>query len=739
MQPRFFTLFSLALAVVVSAGAREPAPGAAALRISVNHPSVGEGRTVIVTARLSPGHGAKWIQGVTLWPYLNGKQWGAPARTNQEGVARLMLPLPQPGIARIQVTLPPFCIPPADWIWSYRLAPHQRIYFQRRFHLGQGGGQAARMLLTGYEKCKAWLNGHRIGSGSLWRVKHFHQLRRFLKSGDNVLSILGYSNHPGFAPGLLARLTIHNADGTEKVIRTNKSWRCFAAKPAGWPVPHRPYGAREQRVQVIARVGWGLWGDGIQGWPGVNRWLILPVGKPPPTHVLTSNTAAVHVRARKFPAPPRHRHLVGMSYETDLTPLGVTWYKAEAISLIGRYGSMNPQVIRQHALWLDKMGINYIVIDWVDNLFFPGGTQWRRRPLRTRQEINATTLLLKTYAQMRRQGISTPQVTLDLGLNNGPPVTTTTQINKEMDWVYRKYIQNPRFAGLWLHYRHKPLILIYGGGPSFSGEPPINRRYFTVRWQIAQLEYEHSLVRAGYWSWMDGVIHPIATYHDGQCEALTITPAFFSAGGWLAPTARARDNGYTYLREFNTALRYRPHFLTICQWNEFDGPGIGEGWGPRHDNYTDCYNIPLSNDIEPTSLTTRDYHGTGGWGFYYLNLTRAFIHLYHQKHPRTTLLAIGAPHRGQRVKPRRITVRWACVGKAPTGFTLRLDAKIIARHIPPSRRAYTVDLRGVAPGRHTLTLQAPGCRSRFRLSYTHEARRRPHLIAARARIDFMVR
>ncbi len=716
-------------------GRLNAAPAPAAFHISVNHTAVGEGRTVIVTARIRrilmlQRHRRR---GIKLWPYVNGRQWGAMTRTNQAGVASFMLPLPQPGLARIQVAARGApAIPEAYWIWSQRVANNQTVYFQRQFHLS-GGIQAANMLITCDNAFQVFLNGHFIGKGSnLQHVHHLWTLQKYLHPGTNVLSVKGF-NVDGPA-GLLARLTIHTAAGV-KVFFTNQTWRYMSARPTAWPGAAFP-AAAGRPAHVEALVGRGAWGGMIRGWPGLGGRAVFPVGQPLPKHVWTSNTVAVRVLARKFPALPPRRHLVGIEYEPWFTPLNATWSTAEAIPLMGKYPFI-PAVIRQHALWLDKMGINYIMIDWTNNLW--GDRYFSQMGTYAKQLLAATTLLFKTYARLRREGIATPQVVLLLGLDNGP-VTTTTALNGEMRWVYRHYVRNPQFKGLYLHYRHKPLMVIFnGGGPAFlagklaAGEPPISTREFTVRWMGSQLQDAPALVQAGYWSWMDGSTHPIAVYHRGQCEALTITPAFFAAGGWLAPAARARDSGFTFVRQFNTALRYRPRFLTICQWNEFAGQPKGSK------SYVDSYSVQLNNDIEPTSLTSCAYRGCGGWGFYYLNLTRAFLHLYHQPHPTTTLLAIGTPHRGQEISARDMTVRWACAGKVPQGFTLRLDRRIMARDIPGFRRSWPVHLQGVAPGWHTLTLRADGGQSFFRLSYRHEARRLKHPVAAQARLRFVVR
>ncbi len=739
----YFTSLVVEIVMICAGGA---AMRAASLHITADHAAVPEGGTLVVKCTLAPpkSRRTEHLTGIQLWPYLNGRQWGAPATTDGAGRAEMMIPLPLPGIARIQVAIAPpaLHVLPADWIWSYKLASVQTVYFQRQFRISKRV-QAAKMLMTCDNACTAWLNGHRIGSGSLWRVDHLHHLKRFLQPGENLLSVKG-QNYGGPA-GLLARLTIRSVVGAKKVIATDGKWRCFAAKPAGWPAAAGSL-KLARRLMVIAPAGQGDWGDKIRGWPGINPGNQFPVGQPPPAQVVISNTVSIRVVAPKFTVPPRRRHLVGMIYEPWFTPENATWIRPEAIPLVGKYPSANPMVIRQHALWFDKMGINYVLIDWTCNVF--GEIHWHQNPVPYAKLVNATTLIFKTYAKMRRQGIPTPQITLLVGLKNGGPTqeTTTTALNGEMDWVYRKYVQNPHFTGLWLNYRHKPLILVMnGGGPAFlanklaSGEPPIHRRQFTVRYMGSQLQGFPAMVRAGYWSWMDGSIAPIPTFNRGQCEALTITPAFFAFGGWLAPTARARDNGFTYVREFKTALRYRPHFLTICQWNEFAGQPIDQGFGPKHNIYVDSYDASLSNDIEPTSLTARGYRGHRGWGYYYLNLTRACIELYHQKKLKTTLVAIGSPARNGLVKGGRFRVRWACIGRPPRSFTLLCDGKRIAGGIKNSVRAFSMKLSGLKPGRHVLTLLANGAMSLFNLSYRRESRRLSRPIPTAAKVTFFLR
>lgn len=89
---------------------------------------------------------------------------------------------------------------------------------------------------------------------------------------------------------------------------------------------------------------------------------------------------------------------------------------------------------------------------------------------------------------------------------------------------------------------------------------------------------------------MDGSIEPVPTCKpdacdgslmrvvrsDGSTEALTVTPAFFAGGGWLAPAARAQDRGATLTAEMAVAVKYRPTILLVCQWNEWAGQPDGK-------------------------------------------------------------------------------------------------------------------------------------------------------------------
>jgi len=438
-----------------------------------------------------------------------------------------------------------------------------------------------------------------------------------------------------------------------------------------------------------------------------------------PAEGARSNVAQVRVRRRAIRRVARDpEHLVGMEWESWFTPLNARWDTAEAIPVLGRYDSFNADVIRQHALWMTEAGVDFLLVDWSNNLW--GKQHWSERPPGVEELIRATTRLLDTYAQMRAEEIPVPQITLLLGLDNGPQ-TTTTALNEEMQWIYDHYVSNPHYHDLWLWYAGKPLIVPFnGGGPNvLKGQPPLDESRFTVRWMASQLQADH-FDKDGYWSWMDGALQPITTFSGGKPEELTVTPAFFGDGGWTYPQAMGRLGGTTYLEEWETAFAQRPRFLLINQWNEFAGQPEGGGYGPKKDQYVDCYSAELSDDIEPVSPSACAYRGCGGWGYAYLNLTRALIALYHQPSPDSTLLAIAAPLPDTAVQGPALSVRWATAGKPVRSFTLKVDGRVVANSV--TGNTASVDVSRLAPGRHVLTVIAEGARTRFPVFPTREDR-----------------
>ncbi|MFA6111480.1 MAG: hypothetical protein WDA75_22200, partial [Candidatus Latescibacterota bacterium] len=438
-----------------------------------------------------------------------------------------------------------------------------------------------------------------------------------------------------------------------------------------------------------------------------------------PDSARVSRPQRVQVQRRVLSAIRRDPdHLVGAQWCPLFTPAWFNWDTAQAVPLVGFYRTWDTEVIRQHVIWLAESGIDFLVVDWVNQLWDKEG--WEERSDAAVEVIHATTVLLEILAEMREEGIAVPRVLLMLGLENGPR-TTVRAVNGEIEWIRASYLRNPRFAGLLQEYLGKPLLLVFrGSGPLPAGDPdlpssdePIDCREFTIRWISAQ----HQVTRhheAGAWTWMDGALDQGVTWHQGEPEAMTASVAFFDGSGWRGETAHGRRGGWTYLESFRRVLAHRPRLVQLHQFQEFTGqPETPGGW------YGDSYSPELSDDIEPTSLTAPAYRGDGGWGFRYLNLTRALVDLYRGETPQTTVVAINAPLPGQVVTGSRLEVAWAWVGARPGGFRLELNGRTVARGL--QENSATLDLSAIGRGPARLRLTAEGTVSRYALSDTEDA------------------
>jgi hypothetical protein len=396
-------------------------------------------------------------------------------------------------------------------------------------------------------------------------------------------------------------------------------------------------------------------------------------------------------------------------------------------------------VLRQHFLWMIELGVDFILPDWTNHLW--KCKHWDERSDSANAIIHATLLALETLAEMKAEGLPVPKVAFFPGLSNGYPATMDA-LNEQLNWIYHTCLRNPRFAGLWQEYEGKPLMVVLDTGavgdkrgtaasafriPFFkqtlemseaeldafrAAQGPVDDR-FTVRWMSSQNDTtrHHEL---GYWSWMDGAVEPPVTYYQGQPEAVTASVGFFGAQGWKHPSAYGRRGGATLVETFQAALKHRPRFVFLHQFNEFTGQPEGHGYGPEKNIYVDTYNVELSDDLEPVSPTAPGSRGDqGGWGFFYLNLARALMDVYRGLDQDSTILTVSSPLAGQAVQGQALECSWVWAGKPPSGFRLLLDGVSQGEfHASPA----VIPLAGLPPGRHELSIQALGAVTRYPLS-----------------------
>jgi hypothetical protein len=424
--------------------------------------------------------------------------------------------------------------------------------------------------------------------------------------------------------------------------------------------------------------------------------------------------------------------LIGIQYENWFTLHNAVWDTAEAIPILGKYNSYDATVLRKHFAWFSDLGIDWLLIDWSNMLW--SKPAWEAHEGATLELEQTATVMFKTAAALQKEGKYAPKMVFMLGLQNGPPVPDgMKRLNAIIAWIKANYLDHPEYKDLWLRYEGKPLLTIL----YFPSDPcgqiktdlrnaPLQAPDWTVRWMASQLQYNHADA-CGMWSWMDGDIGQVVTRNNGEAEEVVVTPSCFQlpSKGWRDPSATGRDHGAPYLDSWRVAFEARPKFIQIHQWNEFAGQKEGEGmpddyWPktatpqpPKTQIYGDEYNLELSDDIEPTRMTGCAYRGCGGWGYYYMNLTKALISLYKGETPDATVMALSASFQPADFKGSHVPIRWSVLGKTPVAYTLLVDGKTVAESLHGSE--YSLDSSDLSPGKHRITLHAEGAQSYYDL------------------------
>jgi hypothetical protein len=412
----------------------------------------------------------------------------------------------------------------------------------------------------------------------------------------------------------------------------------------------------------------------------------------------------IDVTPRDFDAKIDPAHRIGTQWAPWFTRYNAHWETREALPLLGQYHSPDPRVIRQQVLWMDDVGIDFMQVDWSNNI--GNWKHFQDHPPGVTEIIDSTTSLLDTLAQMRAGGIPTPQVVLLLGI---APPWNIGALNEEIRWVHDNYLENPRYDGLFVSYLGKPLATILCALPprTLHEFPPVDTTFFTIRWVWVNSDSDNRSA-LDWWSWMDACIPPRVARFDSRAEAMTVTPAFFTGTGWLGPEAMGRRGGTTFVSELQAAIKIRPRFLFLHQWNEFAGSKVGGG--PNQDIFMDEYSAELSDDLEPASLAGLGYRPGKGWGFFYLNLARAMVQIYKGQAPESTVLTLESP----RLTGTFLHIHWETLGKPPAGFNIEIDGAKVWQG--PATGSCDLDASRLSPGPHSLTLRADGAVTRFPLA-----------------------
>lgn len=132
----------------------------------------------------------------------------------------------------------------AKWIWlrsgaGFAASPAGDEYFRFAFDLPADKTVSKfELAFTADDSATVYLNGHEIGSMSLWNDGTFYIGSEFLKTGKNALAFKVNNASVGYA-GLVAKAKVSYSDGTSATYTTDKNgWKVTKAAPAtGWQQP----------------------------------------------------------------------------------------------------------------------------------------------------------------------------------------------------------------------------------------------------------------------------------------------------------------------------------------------------------------------------------------------------------------------------------------------------------------------------------------------------------------------
>ncbi|HOS92723.1 MAG TPA: hypothetical protein PLQ54_05380 [Armatimonadota bacterium] len=269
--------------------------------------------------------------------------------------------------------------------------------------------------------------------------------------------------------------------------------------------------------------------------------------------------------APPFPPVPEAERLVGIAYTT--WNRSTQWTGVWGTPELGDYVSTDRAIIRQHGEWLADAGVDFIWIDWSNNLdYVPGVTQ--NRPDFDTIE-GATHAIFEEYAGMQRR----PRISIFIGCPGAPEAVTDGRLTRKASQVYDEFVAEPRFRPLVQDYLGKPLLVVYVNTPSpwQKGLPAWDDPRFTVRFMTGFITEQPSLrtddlvSRYGYWSWEDRGKQTYSVY-DGRPEAMTIVACWRPDPGIPTP---GRRGGETFRQEWARAREIGPRFALVVSWNEW--------------------------------------------------------------------------------------------------------------------------------------------------------------------------
>ena len=126
----------------------------------------------------------------------------------------------------------PVFSPVASWIWH----PDDQDttvtrYFRKTFAVAAVPARTS-LRITCDNGYTAFLNAEQLGTGNAWQRVQEYDVTSLLKRGPNAIAVT--ANNGGGPAGLIAELTMIDAQGKAQRIGTDATWRCARSEHKGW-------------------------------------------------------------------------------------------------------------------------------------------------------------------------------------------------------------------------------------------------------------------------------------------------------------------------------------------------------------------------------------------------------------------------------------------------------------------------------------------------------------------------
>jgi hypothetical protein len=261
---------------------------------------------------------------------------------------------------------------------------------------------------------------------------------------------------------------------------------------------------------------------------------------------------------------------------------------------LGYYSSDDRDVIRQHGRLLAEANMDFVFVDWSNDLdYIPGVTE-------NRADFEMVENTVPVLFEEWRKIPDSPAICIMLGFPDQSDAVFDGCLQRKVDQVYSQFIANPDTVDQYYTYLGKPLLIIYTGTPTpyKSGLPPFDDPRFTIRYMTGFVTEQDSisddslLSWHGYWSWEDRGPQSYTEFN-GEPEACTVSAASRAQVGTVNVAAIGRKNGITFRDRFQRARDLGVKLVLVTTWNEW--------------SINEQPSAEISKDLEPSVTAGAQY------------------------------------------------------------------------------------------------------------------------------------